>query len=184
METLSGDFTIDSVSGGIASIIELTWQIYMYPNQTEKYTIIIDEPENHLHPELQRSLLPNLIEAFPNVQFIVATHNPFIITSIPSSKVYVLDYNDSNKIESYKLDDINKSGTSNDILRDVLGLESTMPIWAEEKLNQIVNDYSTKPLNESNLSSLRKNLESIGLEKYIPKTIVDLMEEKNNDTTK
>ncbi len=180
LETNSGDFTIDSVSGGIASIIELAWQIYMYPSSNEKYTIIIDEPENHLHPEMQRTLLPNLIQAFPNVQFIVSTHNPFIITSVPSSKVYVLDYN-NNRVESHKLDDINKSGTSNEILRDVLGLESTMPIWAENKLKVIIESYSTKSIDNSTFSNLRNDLKELGLDKYVPIAISSIMEEKKND---
>lgn len=181
LETSSGDFAIDAVSGGIASIIELAWQIYMAYSPNENYTIIIDEPENHLHPEMQRSLLPNLIEAFPNVQFIVSTHNPFIITSVPSSKVYVLDYNDNGKVESYKLDDINKSGTSNEILRDVLGLESTMPIWAENTLKDIINKYSSNPLTESSLMHLRNDLKKLKLDKYVPIAIANLVEEKKND---
>ena len=181
LETSSGDFAIDAVSGGIASIIELAWQIYMSHSPNEKYTIIIDEPENHLHPEMQRSLLPSLIKAFPNVQFIVSTHNPFIITSVPSSKVYVLDYNDNNKIKSSKLDDVNKSGTSNEILRDVLGLESTMPIWAENKLKKIIQSYSTKSIDNSTFSSLRNDLKELGLDKYVPIAISSIMEEKKND---
>lgn len=57
-------------------IIDITWQLYMFADTSESFVAIIDEPENHLHPELQRNFLGNLIKAFPNVQFIVATHNP------------------------------------------------------------------------------------------------------------
>ena len=88
LETDSGNFPIDAVSGGIASIIELAWMIYMYAPFNESFTVLFDEPENHLHPELQQTLLPNLLGAFPNVQFIVATHNPFIISSVESSLIY------------------------------------------------------------------------------------------------
>lgn len=62
----------------------------MFNSPDEKFVIILDEPENHLHPELQRTLLPNLLNAFPNVQFIIATHNPFVISSVDKSQVYVL----------------------------------------------------------------------------------------------
>lgn len=79
--TKTGNFPIDAVSGGISSIIDITWQLYMFADTSESFVAIIDEPENHLHPELQRNFLGNLIKAFPNVQFIVATHNPFMITA-------------------------------------------------------------------------------------------------------
>ena len=40
----------------------------MFADTSESFVAIIDEPENHLHPELQRNFLGNLIKAFPNVQ--------------------------------------------------------------------------------------------------------------------
>ena len=103
LRTKTGDFPIDAVSGGIASIIDITWQLYMFADTSESFVALIDEPENHLHPELQKSFLGNLIRAFPNVQFIVATHNPFMITSQKDSNVYVLNYNEQHKVYSLKL---------------------------------------------------------------------------------
>lgn len=182
LETESGNFSLDAVSGGIASIIELTWQIYMYDNPQNKFIVIMDEPENHLHPELQRTLLPNLIESFPNVQFIVATHNPFVISSVDTSQVYVLNYNDENKVISYKLDQINKTGTANDILRDVLGIQSTIPIWADNKLQKIIKKYSSLEINNKNISQLRNELVHEGFDNIVPKIIVDVLEEgEKND---
>jgi predicted ATPase len=40
--------------------------------------ILIDEAENHLHPQLQQRIGFWLKTHFPNVQFIVTTHSPFI----------------------------------------------------------------------------------------------------------
>ena len=40
--------------------------------------VLIDEAENHLHPALQQRLGPWLRRRFPNVQFIVTTHSPYI----------------------------------------------------------------------------------------------------------
>lgn len=181
LETKSGNFSLDAVSGGIASIIELTWQIYMYDDPQNKFIVIMDEPENHLHPELQRTLLPNLIESFPNVQFIVATHNPFVISSVDTSQVYVLNYNDENKVVSYKLDQINKNGTANDILRDVLGIQSTIPIWANNKLQSIIHKYSSLEINSTNISKLRQELIDEGFDNIIPQIIIDVLEEGKND---
>ena len=110
--TKTGNFPIDAVSGGISSIIDITWQLYMFSDTSESFVALINEPENHLHPELQKSFLGNLIKAFPNVQFIVATHNPFMISAVKESNVYVLDYDEEHKVFSTKLDYVNRAGTS------------------------------------------------------------------------
>lgn len=154
---------------------------FMYAAPTQEFVAVIDEPENHLHPELQKSFLHNLIKAFPNVQFIVATHNPFMISAEKDSNVYVLDYNEKNKVCSMMLDYINRAGTSNAILRDVLGIGSSMPFWAEDMLTEIVEKYSTFELTKENLDNLRNELNKIGLDGYIPETIAKVAEGKKND---
>jgi hypothetical protein len=94
--TRTGEFLIDAASGGITTIIEIAALIYAKSISAEvagkRFVVTIDEPENHLHPSLQRSLFPNLIRAFPKVQFIAATHSPFVVSSLKNSNVYVLRY--------------------------------------------------------------------------------------------
>lgn len=176
--TQSGNFPIDAVSGGISSIIDITWQLFMYADTTQKFVAVIDEPENHLHPELQKSFLPNLIKAFPNVQFIVATHNPFMISAEKESNVYILDYNEKSKIHSIMLDYVNRAGTSNAILREVLGIDSSMPFWAENMLTEIIEKYSASELTKESLDNMRKELTEIGLDGYVPETIAKVVEGK------
>ncbi len=178
LKTSTGDFAIDAVSGGIAALIEIAWQIFMCGKQDEKFTVVFDEPENHLHPELQRNLMPSLMKAFPNVQFVVATHNPFVIGSVEMSKVYVLNYNDNNRVESFCLEDVNKAGTANEILRDVLGIPVTFGGWVEERLDQIVEKYIRREITEDSIKELKEELKGIGMESYIPESIVKVMEAK------
>ncbi len=52
--------------------------------------VFIDEPELHLHLELQYHVLPILTTLFPNIQFIVATHSPAVISSIRNATVFDL----------------------------------------------------------------------------------------------
>lgn len=40
--------------------------------------VLIDEIDKHLHIKLQKEVLPAMLELFPNVQFIVSTHSPFL----------------------------------------------------------------------------------------------------------
>ena len=55
--------------------------------------VLIDEIELHLHISWQRKVLPFLARVFPNLQFIVATHSPFVVSSIESAVVYDLEKN-------------------------------------------------------------------------------------------
>ena len=43
---------------------------------------IIDEIDQHLHPELEQVVLARLMATFPNLQFIVSTHSPLVLTGL------------------------------------------------------------------------------------------------------
>lgn len=53
--------------------------------------VLIDEIEAHLHLELQRKILPVLTEIFPNIQFIISTHSPFVLNSMDDVVIYDLE---------------------------------------------------------------------------------------------
>lgn len=55
--------------------------------------VLIDEIELHLHPSWQQTILPTLMKIFPNLQFIVTTHSPQVLTSIEPKYIQLL-YND------------------------------------------------------------------------------------------
>ncbi|MEG4235767.1 AAA family ATPase [Microcoleus sp. Pol11C3] len=50
--------------------------------------VLIDEIELHLHPKLQRKIIPSLKNTFPKCQFIITTHSPQVISEVKS--VYLL----------------------------------------------------------------------------------------------
>ena len=53
--------------------------------------VLIDELDLYLHPRWQRHLLEDLQNAFPQIQFIVSTHSPFIIQSVRKQNLITLD---------------------------------------------------------------------------------------------
>jgi predicted ATP-binding protein involved in virulence len=53
--------------------------------------VLIDEIDTHLHISLQKSIFRILTDFFPNIQFIVTTHSPFIINSVENAVVYDLE---------------------------------------------------------------------------------------------
>jgi energy-coupling factor transporter ATP-binding protein EcfA2 len=172
--TRSGDFSIDAVSGGVAALVDLAWQVFMFGDEKEKFVVTLDEPENHLHPELQRTVLGSLLDAFPNVQFICASHNPFIVTSVPESNVYALRYGEDSRVSSQHLSGADRSGSSNEVLRDVLGLPSSSPLWVDAELQSIEAKLADRPLSQDLLNELRQELISAGLERFLPQSLANL----------
>ena len=87
-------FSLHEMADGYKAFLEIYMEMIMRFENAEavvEYSqpaiVFIDEIETHLHVELQKRALPFLTRLFPNVQFIVTTHSPFVITSL--SKVIV-----------------------------------------------------------------------------------------------
>lgn len=169
--TKSGDFALDSMSGGINALFGMAWQIHMFGADKPKCTVTIDEPENHLHPSMQRSLLPSLAKAFPKYKFIIATHSPFVVSSFPESSVYGLSYEQSRRVVSGKLDISDLSGTPNRVLREILDVKSNIPIWVEERIRSVIAQYEDDPVDvraKNVMSALRELGIADSLPEYSP----------------
>lgn len=71
-----------------------------------------------------------------------------------------------------ELDFSKNAKTASEILDQVLGVSFTMPIWAEEKLNEILRKYSEKPADSNTFSNMRSDLESSGLGNLLPEEVI------------
>jgi len=180
LETGTGTFSFDAVSGGVAAIIDLTWQLYLCSLVYQDFVVVIDEPENHLHPQLSRTLLPSLLEAFETAQFIVATHNPFMVSSVPTAQVYALAFNNEGRVVSQELDLENKAASSSDILRDVLGVPSTLPAWVDSAVQSAVDRLENQPLSDEGLSSLKDEMDRLGLGHLFPQTLSEIADRQDD----
>jgi len=176
--TETGNFPLDAASGGIGAIVGLAWQIFMYGQDKKHFVVTIDEPETHLHPSMQRELLPNLYKAFPNTQFVIATHSPFIAASLPKARVYALLYNADRSIYAMHLKSIELSGTADETLREILGVPISVPIWVEEKLDQILARYQNRELTLDLLQEFKHEMSASNLGFLVP-TVVKSLERKD-----
>lgn len=92
-------FDFNTLSSGYAAvldiIVDLILRMTSHTNKVFDFSVpgivLIDEIETHLHLELQKEILDFLTTVFPNVQFIVSTHSPFILNSLDNSTIYDLE---------------------------------------------------------------------------------------------
>lgn len=56
-----------------------------------KGIVLIDEVDLHLHPSWQQSIIGKLQNTFPNVQFIITTHSPQVVSTVPSKCLRILE---------------------------------------------------------------------------------------------
>ena len=89
-------YSLQSISSGYSSILAIFSRLLMRaaylhvtPDKIEGVAII-DEIDVHLHVSLQKKVLPFLANSFPNIQFIVSTHSPFILTSTDDAVIFDL----------------------------------------------------------------------------------------------
>lgn len=77
---------IFNLSSGEASILFLFGEIIRQadiiknniPLNEVTGIVLIDEVDKHLHVRLQKEILPTLFNLFPNIQFVVSSHSPFL----------------------------------------------------------------------------------------------------------
>lgn len=84
--------------------------------------LLIDEVDLHLHPKWQQTVVPCLQKAFPNVQIILATHSPLVLTTVEARCVQI--------VEQAKLRPCpapTYGARVSDVVAEVMGLESLRP---------------------------------------------------------
>lgn len=142
--------TIFNLSSGELSIISIFSEILRQGDRTfgmisqELFTgvVLIDEVDMHLHIQLQKEVLPSLFTLFPNIQFIISSHSPFLnmgLAEVAETRTTIFDLD-------------NKGIVSSPFTNEIY--QSTYEMFLNEK-----NRYAIELTNVKNeLNSLTKPL--------------------------
>ena len=84
--------------------------------------VLIDEVDLHLHPLWQARILSDLRSVFPHVQFIVTTHAPMVISSVPAKHIRILG-----KEAAYAPEHESYGLGANDVLTGIMGADDRQP---------------------------------------------------------
>ncbi len=93
-----GSLPVSQLSDGIRTTVGLIAEIAYRAVQLNPHLgehaaletdgiVLIDEVDMHLHPQWQQTILPDMLRAFPKVQFIVTTHSPQVLSSIKREQI-------------------------------------------------------------------------------------------------
>lgn len=103
IHTNGKSFKFTELSDGFIAILDIVADLILKMqnggNLTSEFNkpgiVLIDEVETHLHLQLQKSILPMLTTLFPNIQFVVSTHSPFVLSSLPNATAYDLEHREA-----------------------------------------------------------------------------------------
>lgn len=142
MTNLEGvDLQIDQLSGGYKAVLSVIADIAKRLSMAnpdslnpleEEAIILIDELDLHLHPKWQKEIVDDLKRTFPNCQFIVSTHSPFIIQSLDAEELFDI------KTMQYAKEEGNYKGWSIEAIQEYkMGVEPKTSIF-----NQYLEEFS------------------------------------------
>lgn len=122
--------------------------------------VLIDEIDLHLHPSWQQTVIINLQNTFPNLQLIVTTHSPQVLSTVYSRSIRSLhEVNDilntipslnvDNRIIASETPEFQTRGVmSADILSKIMGIDPVPLVqeakWVQEYYTAIEHDTYTE----------------------------------------
>lgn len=160
-------FNFNNLSDGYSAIISIVTELLlrMEAHEVKSYdlegVVIIDEIETHLHVDLQKKILPFLIDFFPKIQFIITTHSPFVLSSISNATICDLEtrtvttdlsnYSYDALLESYfRTDKYSEEIKSKIEEFEYLIYQKNMSLEDIEKLKDLRNYFTNTPKYLSN----------------------------------
>lgn len=140
------DIQIDQLSGGYKAVLSVIADIAKRLSMAnpdslnpleEEAVILIDELDLHLHPKWQKEIVADLKRTFPNSQFIVSTHSPFIVQSLDADELFDI------KTMQYAEEGSYRGWSIEAIQEHKMGVKSKTAIF-----NQYLEEFSSAMDNE------------------------------------
>lgn len=164
IETQGKSFKFTELSDGFSAIIDIIADLILKMQKKNTLVmdylkpgiVLIDEIETHLHLQLQKTVLPLLTKLFPNIQFIVTTHSPFVLNSLPNATAFDMEHRETIvNLSDYSYQALTEGyfGVSSDSDYIKARLEQLRELLAKEQLTddetetvkQIIADFRNMP---------------------------------------
>lgn len=144
--------------------------------------VLIDEADKHLHIKLQKEVLPKLFTLFPNIQFIISSHSPFLNMGLADENtlkttIFDLDH-----------DGISTNAESNDLYQEVYSMMIDKNIHYAHAYKELKSkvDASSKTLiiteGKTDAKHIKNAFSRLGLD-ALEADFIDIENVENGDRT-
>ena len=147
-----GILDVEQLSDGIRSMLAMVGDIAyrcikLNPQLGEKAAletsgvVMIDEVDMHLHPRWQQRVLEQFQQAFPRIQFIVTTHSPQVLSTVPAKSIRILvaERDESlgqQSVQIHEAGQETQGTTSSDLMAAIMGTDPMPDIAIARQLSQ------------------------------------------------
>lgn len=160
---------LSMLSDGVRAMVSLTADLALrcvrlnpkYGAEASKLTrgiVLIDEVDLHLHPEWQQQVLHSLTAAFPLIQFIVTTHSPQVLSTVPADQIRVITRHSTGEWATAAPVEQTLGVESGHVLGEVMGVNPVPPVEAAKILEQYTEMIEAGAHNSDGGQSLRQKL--------------------------
>jgi len=134
-------------------------------NDTTASVLLLDEVDAHLHPKWQRSILPSIKKALPEVQVFATSHSPFVIASCPGARIHVLELDDDGHAHNRPAEDAPIGESILATMKDIFGVDSRFDVDTEkllEEWNQLRRSQVAGKLSANDKERITKLSQELG----------------------
>jgi hypothetical protein len=140
------DMPFDTLPDGLRSIIGwMVDAVVMVDAQLQgkgslketEAVFLIDEVESHLHPAWQRRVLPAFQLLFPKAQMFVATHSPFVISSLTHGWIHPLSLEKDGRVKVRPPVAATAGESYISVIEDIMGLEE----WYDPETEKLLAEF-------------------------------------------
>lgn len=179
------DLSFPKMSEGYEAFLDIiakSCDAYNQISKDDNLILILDEPDQALHPELARNFLFKLLESLNNykhkgtIQIVMSSHSPFIVTDILPDNVYLLDRqgNLQTKVKKVK----NTFATNiYYLLMNSFMMDNTFGEYSYRKIEDIIKDLRSPKLIEKEKLHNIKNIIDLINEERVKRKLLELYDD-------
>lgn len=161
--------SLEQLSDGYRTVLalaaDLAWRMANMgapdqPPLTKDMIVLIDEIELHLHPAWQQRILTDLMRTFPNVQFIVSTHSPQVLTTVDARHIVNL-VQDGDGVAARSTSTATYGAEAGEVLECVMGVGERPDNEFSQHLQEYLRLISLDRGKEADALILRAKLDEL-----------------------
>lgn len=155
----------DGVRAMVSLVADMAWRCaklnpFLGANAQQETSGIafIDEVDMHLHPSWQQTVVSSLKQAFPNIQFVLTTHSPQVLSTVPRECIRVLTTDIEHGAIAATPIAPSYGEPSNDVLHAIMHVNPQPPVPEKALLDELTSLVDQGEYESAHAQKLLGNL--------------------------